>query len=776
MSPEAFQRGANFGVGAQSFNNDSSEEIVSQEEFESYEIEYPDPYSPNLLTFEFDYNDGENQDDDPYINKNGVSANKKKSTNSNKKNKIVPEAFHNKLNTGFGQNVFSKLTTGFFNTAYGAYSLSNVKSGYMNLAIGTGALRNNANGFSNIAIGNAAMQDWGVEGSSVEQLHSFNIAIGNSALAHTENARNNLAIGFTSQNSVQTSNNISFGNFALGRNTTSQFGEEYSGQNIAIGHSALIGTFDPYGFNNIGIGWEALYSNSAFQSIAIGSKAMRESGNGSAGNIAIGIESLKYIKGPNNIAIGNSSASGENNNGSGNISIGFGTLNENTSGWFNIAIGPQALWKNTEGKVNTATGSNAMRNNLIGRFNAAYGTWALGSNISGSFNAAIGWGSGRGGAGNISGDYNTFLGVWSGSLNEGQVNSTAIGYDAIVKQSNAIQLGNEDIELVETSGTVSATAFRGDGSQLTNLPIDSSIISRTDNIITIGDDQVTEVNTSGVVSASAFKGVGDNILIDTGEGQFKNLKDVYKDLIKNPWVEFLKSSYYSNHQYGSNSIQSILIFISEFAMPNNELPNNNVIFKYGGNGLKFVYEYMFNDSFFVIRFNSSPSGLKISFGPRSTYSDNNDASGLININNYVSRFGDLYRPVNLFLVDQDDDVYRIDGELVTDPRIDGSPNTITSASLFAILPTDTQWFKILAIGDQKLNSIVNGKFIETETVPSINERVINGSTINFVNSVGYPQIGTPSDSKGYVLSPKIIYYQEAKSFVVNEFGVTTYFE
>ena len=48
-------------------------------------------------------------------------------------------------------------------------------------------------------------------------------------------------------------------------------------------------------------------------------------------------------------------------------------------------------------------------------------------------------------------------------------NSTAIWYEAQVTTSNTIQLGNDYIELVNTSGVVSATGFVGDGSRLTNV-------------------------------------------------------------------------------------------------------------------------------------------------------------------------------------------------------------------------------------------------------------------------------------------------------------------
>ena len=39
----------------------------------------------------------------------------------------------------------------------------------------------------------------------------------------------------------------------------------------------------------------------------------------------------------------------------------------------------------------------------------------------------------------------------------------------MVTTSNTIQLGDPNVTLVNTSATISATAFRGDGSQLTNL-------------------------------------------------------------------------------------------------------------------------------------------------------------------------------------------------------------------------------------------------------------------------------------------------------------------
>ena len=62
-------------------------------------------------------------------------------------------------------------------------------------------------------------------------------------------------------------------------------------------------------------------------------------------------------------------------------------------------------------------------------------------------------------------------------------NSTAIGAGAIVTSSNTIQLGDEYIELVNTSGIVSATAFYGDGSGLTNVGGSSDLDSNGNLIV-----------------------------------------------------------------------------------------------------------------------------------------------------------------------------------------------------------------------------------------------------------------------------------------------------
>ncbi|MGB0376823.1 MAG: hypothetical protein ACPGC5_06500, partial [Flavobacteriaceae bacterium] len=64
--------------------------------------------------------------------------------------------------------------------------------------------------------------------------------------------------------------------------------------------------------------------------------------------------------------------------------------------------------------------------------------------------------------------YNTVVGEGSYAAMD-VTNSAVLGAQAVVASDNTIQLGNAAIELVNTSGTVSASAFKGDGSELTGI-------------------------------------------------------------------------------------------------------------------------------------------------------------------------------------------------------------------------------------------------------------------------------------------------------------------
>ncbi|MDB5187623.1 MAG: hypothetical protein JWO50_143, partial [Candidatus Kaiserbacteria bacterium] len=156
-----------------------------------------------------------------------------------------------------------------------------------------------------------------------------------------------------------------------------------------------------------------------------------------------------------------------NTTGTWNTGVGGNALYSNTTGIRNTATGVIALYSNTTGQLNTANGAFSMLSNTTGGTNVAMGIASLQSNTTGSNNTAIGGGalinsvSGGDntavGAGTAQTSFttsasSTFIGAFSGSTLDGIVNSTAIGYGAIVTASNQIVIG---------STSVSSTLLRG---------------------------------------------------------------------------------------------------------------------------------------------------------------------------------------------------------------------------------------------------------------------------------------------------------------------------
>lgn len=153
------------------------------------------------------------------------------------------------------------------------------------------------------------------------------------------------------------------------------------------------------------------------------------------------------------------------------ISIGPASLPNNSSG-SNIAIGYEALYLNTSGADNVATGKQTLKN-ATSSLNTGIGNFALYDVTTGGGNTAIGRSAG---INNQTGSNNTYLGYGAKTASSvNTTNSTAIGAMSTVTTSNTIQLGDTNITLVNTSGTVSASAFVGDGSGLTNLSVSGPI-------------------------------------------------------------------------------------------------------------------------------------------------------------------------------------------------------------------------------------------------------------------------------------------------------------
>jgi hypothetical protein len=247
---------------------------------------------------------------------------------------------------------------------------------------------------------------------------------------------NTIAIGGV----VSATNSVAIGRNALAANTTGS-------SNTAIGSTTLYS--NTTGDNNIAIGGEALYSNTTgHDNTAIGGLALN-SNTTAIRNTASGFKALFA-----------------NTTGNYNTANGYRALFSNTTGGLNTATGKNALLSNTTGDSNSAFGDQGLFNNTTGSGNVANGVNSLHSNTTGGNNTAIGSNTL---SSNTTGSNNTAIGNGADVDSNNLSNVTAIGYGATVSVSNTIQLGNSNVTLVQTSGTISATAFVGDGSGLTGV-------------------------------------------------------------------------------------------------------------------------------------------------------------------------------------------------------------------------------------------------------------------------------------------------------------------
>lgn len=181
------------------------------------------------------------------------------------------------------------------------------------------------------------------------------------------------------------------------------------------------------GSNNAAVGLNALSSNTT-----------------GTGNTAFGTGSLgSNLSGNNNTAVGFNSLA-NNTTGTYNTAFGYQTLQANTIGGNNVAMGFQSLYSNTSGGFNTAIGHQSLSNNISGNYNSALGLNTLFNNTNGQYNVALGYNTGYQ---NINGNYNTFVGSYAGATDGNMTtgasvtNATALGFGAVVQQSNSLILG-----------------------------------------------------------------------------------------------------------------------------------------------------------------------------------------------------------------------------------------------------------------------------------------------------------------------------------------------
>ena len=284
---------------------------------------------------------------------------------------------------------------------------------------------------------------------------------------------------------------------------------------IALGYKSLYGGvtgglnyLGSTGLQNIGIGYQALYCCTTGQyNVAVGNNCLINNTTGSD-NYAFGNNCLtNNTTGNINYAFGNNCLT-NNRTGSSNFAFGRYCLTNNTTGTYNIAFGRNSLADNITGNNNVTIGFNNFVNAFNPSGNVAIGNRSLSTysipviGITGSIsnNSAVGNGSlerlgsvnptsvsnnsaiGYNAGSNIlAGNNNTFLGSNTVGLAglTGSNNSTALGADASITQSNQIVLGNASISSLNCQvTTITGLSDSRDKKNIKDIPIGLNFVNQ----------------------------------------------------------------------------------------------------------------------------------------------------------------------------------------------------------------------------------------------------------------------------------------------------------
>jgi hypothetical protein len=264
----------------------------------------------------------------------------------------------------------------------------------------------------------AARAQWATSGSNISNTNTGNVGIGTTAPADQLEITGNLRLPATTA----------------------------SAGAIKIGNELLLHSF---GFDNFFAGRSAgNLGVTGTENTAVGVRAL-QSANGQFHNTAFGFVALGALNTGDytqNSAFGGFTLASLTSGGQ-NTALGFGAMNASTTGGFNTAVGNYALGSTT-GTGNTQVGAN---------------TGYSAPNTTGSYNTYLGLNAGYTGNGanrNTTGSNNTYVGAFSGPGTPTQLtNATAIGYNAVVSQSNSLILGGTGTGAVKVGiGTATPAA------------------------------------------------------------------------------------------------------------------------------------------------------------------------------------------------------------------------------------------------------------------------------------------------------------------------------
>jgi hypothetical protein len=177
--------------------------------------------------------------------------------------------------------------------------------------------------------------------------------------------------------------------------------------------------------------------------------------------------------------------------GIGNVVFGNDAYNNTATGNDNTIIGKGAMSNSTGGDNHVAVGMSALQNNTTGYWNNAIGFGSLVGNTTGFQNIGLGFGTL---STNTTGSQNTAIGNQANVSVEDLTNATAIGNGALVDASNKIQLGNEEVTAVNTSGTYMGAGFKTPtGKPNQYLMADGSVSEAISEIIIDMQKQISDM-------------------------------------------------------------------------------------------------------------------------------------------------------------------------------------------------------------------------------------------------------------------------------------------
>ncbi|WP_461100586.1 beta strand repeat-containing protein [Spirosoma koreense] len=410
----------------------------------------------------------------------------------------------------------------FAQTNFVATSPMSATPGSDNTLVGVGAGNLNMTGASNLFIGRGT--------GTLNMSGTQNVFLGASAGNQNSSGQQNSFLGFSAGLTNDGGNNNTF----LGANSgyynkngyNNAFVGDRSGFSNSSGHhNAFLGSGAGYvntqGNNNTFVGADAGSGNSTGSNNTFLGSLAGASNAGSVQNTFVGSNAGTTNTGSGNTFIGY--RSGENNQSGGyNVFIGAVAGANNTTGLGNLFLGQQSGLSNTTGSYNLFMGNGSGLSTNTGTGNTAIGDGSLLYNTIGNLNTAIGRYAGV----NNSGSNNVFIGFGADVSKSTPTitNAIAIGFQAVVSQTNSMVLGNGVNVGIGTSAPANKLEITqgtagNSGLRFTNLTSASTatVLNQT-KFLTVnaqGDVILGSLNGSGRIGAeteSLWQTNGDNLL------------------------------------------------------------------------------------------------------------------------------------------------------------------------------------------------------------------------------------------------------------------------